>query len=271
VGAVAVHRPSVRAVALEASPGLHALSRVLPSGRSLLIGFALIAGALGAYAGARTTSLFAVHQVQVQGAPPRVASRVEAALAGPLTGDSLLSVDQADLDRALAGLPDVQAIAFDRAYPRTLRVTVVAERPVAVLRRGADAWLVSERGRVLRALPGTRPPALPRIWVARLAAPRDGSVLTEEEALRPALALGSGLAGERAFVGRVREARMRGSEVDLVLRSGTEIRLGSAHELPLKISVARAVLAALPNAGEGYVDVSVPERPVARIYSQVSG
>jgi cell division protein FtsQ len=270
---VAVRRSSVRAVALEASPGLHALARVLPSGRSLIVGFALIAGALGAYAGARATSLFAVHTVQVQGAPPRVASRVEAALAGPLAGDSLLSVDQADLDRALAGLPDVQAVAFDRAYPRTLRVTVVAERPVAVLRRGADAWLVSERGRVLRALPEVeaRPSALPRIWVARLASPRDGSLLTEDEALRPALALGSVLAGDAAFLRRLREARMRGSEVELVLRAGTEIRLGSPHELALKVAVARKILAVVPNAGEGYVDVSVPERPVARIYSQVSG
>ncbi|MGH2920708.1 MAG: hypothetical protein ACRDKU_01395, partial [Gaiellaceae bacterium] len=60
---MAVRRPSVRAVALEASPGLHALARVRPSGRSLLVGFALIAGALGAYAGARATSLFAVHHV----------------------------------------------------------------------------------------------------------------------------------------------------------------------------------------------------------------
>jgi cell division protein FtsQ len=267
---VAVRKPTARVATLEAPTGLHPVARILPSGRSLLVGFGLILGAIALYVGARETSLFAVHQVEVQGAPPRVSARVEAAL-GPLTGKSLPSVSAADIDRALAGLPDVQAIGFDRAYPRTLRVTVVAERPVAVLRRGADAWLVSERGRVLRELPGARPALLPRIWVPRLAAPRDGSILTELEARAPAQALGTVLGADRTFAARIREARARGGEVDLVLRSGTEIRLGSPYDLPLKVAVAREILATLLAPGDGYVDVSVPERPVSQVESQVSG
>ena len=265
-----MRKPTARVATLEAPTGLYSVARILPSGRSLLIGFGLILGAIALYAGARGTSLFAVHEIEVQGAPPSVAARVEAALA-PLDGESLPSVDGADIDRALVGLPDVQAIGFDRAYPRTLRVTVVAERPVAVLRRGADAWLVSERGRVLRVLPEERPALLPRIWVARLAAPRDGTILTELEARAPAQALGTVVATDPRFAARIREARARDGEVDLVLRSGTEIRLGSPHELPLKLAVAREILAALEAPGEGYVDVSVPERPVSQVESQVSG
>lgn len=256
---------------LEARTELHALTRVLPSGRSLLVGFALIASAVGLYAAARGTSVFAVDRVRVQGAPPRVEARVQAALAGPLAGESLLSVGRDDIDRALAGLPDVQAIAFDRAYPQTLSVTVVAERPVAVLRRGTDAWLVSERGRVLRALPQERPAALPRIWVAELAAPRDGTLLSSEAGAGPALALGAVLDADPVFLRSIRHAWWRGSEIGLVLRSGVELRLGSAHDLALKVAVAREVLAALPGAYGGYVDVSVPERPVAAVDSQVSG
>jgi cell division protein FtsQ len=244
---------------------------LLPSGRSLLVGFAIVAVALAGYVGARETSVFAVQRVEVQGAPPRASVRVEAALASRLRGESLLAVDAADVNRALRGLPDVQALSFDRAYPRTLRVTVAAERPAAVLRRGADAWLISERGRVLRALPGARPSRLPRIWVAHLSAPRDGALLDVGEALRPALALGAVLAADPAFIGRVREARMRDSEIDLVLRSGTELRLGPPDDLALKIAVVRAVLKATPHPGVGYIDVSVPERPVANVESQVSG
>lgn len=265
-----MRKPTARVATLEAPTGLYSVARVLPSGRSLLVGFGLILGAIALYAGARGTSLFAVHQVEVRGAPPRVSVRVEEAL-GPLTGKSLPSVSAADIDRALAGLPDVQAIGFDRAYPRTLLVTVVAERPVAVLRRGADAWLVSEKGRVLRDLPGKRPALLPRIWVAGLAAPRDGSILTELEAREPALALGTVVAADPKFAARIREARAREGELDLVLRSGTEIRLGSGHDLPLKLAVAREILAALEAPGKGYVDVSVPERPVSRVEPQVSG
>jgi cell division protein FtsQ len=268
---MAARRPSVRAAVLEAPEGLHALARVLPSGKSLLVGFAIVLVGVGAYAGARWTSLFAVHEIDVRGARPSVSARVEAALAEPLTGESLLSVGRADIDRALAGLPDVQAIGFDRAFPRTLRVTVVAERPVAVLRRGADAWLVSERGRVLRALPGERPDALPRIWVAHLAAPRDGTVLKDDAELQPALALGAVMTEEPEFLRQIGHASIGDGGVDLVLRSGVELRLGSPYDLALKVAVARAVLRALPGASSGYVDVSVPQRPVAQVESQLSG
>jgi Cell division protein FtsQ len=256
--------------ALDVPSGLHPLARTLPSGRSLLLGFALIAVALGLYIAARGTSVFAVQEVEVRGAPPRVAAKVHIALERPLEGVSLLEVGQADIDRALAGLPDVQATGYDRAFPQTLRVSVFAERPVAVLRRGADAWLVSERGRVLRELGPQRPAALPRIWVAQLAAPADGRLLRSEDAFRPAVALGAVLADDPEFLGRIREARLREGEVDLVLRSGVEVRLGPPRELPLKAAVAQEVLAALPGASGGYLDVSVPERPVTTVESQVS-
>jgi hypothetical protein len=48
----------------------------------------------------------------------------------------------------------------------------------------------------------------------------------------------------------------------LVLRSGLELRLGDASDLPLKLEVARQVLRQLDGTSR-YLDVSVPERPVA--------
>ena len=41
-----------------------------------------------------------------------------------------------------------------------------------------------------------------------------------------------------------------------------EVRLGDASDLALKLAVARRILPALAGVG-GYLDVSVPERPVA--------
>ena len=46
-------------------------------------------------------------------------------------------VNGADLDRRLAILPGVASLGYDRAFPNTLRLTIRAERPVLVLRRGA--------------------------------------------------------------------------------------------------------------------------------------
>ena len=46
------------------------------------------------------------------------------------------------------------------------------------------------------------------------------------------------------------------------LRSGVELRLGDPTDVRLKLAVARRALRGLP-AGTAYLDVSVPERPVA--------
>lgn len=237
------------------------LMRFLPSGRSLLIGFALLGIAAGGYLGARETSLFAVQRVEISGARPSVVQRVDSALA-PLGGTSLLSLDAAAIDRRLQALPDVSLISYDRAFPHTARVVVSAERPAAVLRRGSQAWLVTERGRVLKSLADPSGWALPRIWVADAAVPGEGALLSDERALLPALTLGRVLAADKRFFERVTEARALNGELVLGLRTGTELRLGAADDLPLQLAVARRILEAVgPDAQ--YVDVSVPERAVA--------
>lgn len=236
------------------------LARFLPSGRSLLAGFGLLALAAGAYLGARETSVFAVRTVEVSGTRPLVAGRVDEALA-PLRGKSLLSVDAAAIEERLEALPDVKLVSYDRAFPHTARIVVWAERPVAVLRRGSGAWLVSERGRILQRLDDRPESTLPRIWVAASSVPADGALLSDDEALRPALALGRVLSIDRSFFGAVSEARELDGNLVLVLRTGTELRLGGADDLALKLAVARRVLG-LVEPGVEYVDVSVPERPV---------
>jgi hypothetical protein len=55
----------------------------------------------------------------------------------------------------------------------------------------------------------------------------------------------------------------------LVLASGTELRLGDSGDLRLKLSIAKRLLPLA--AGARYVDVSVPERPVAGSNPQVAG
>ena len=234
--------------------------RFLPSGRSLLIGFGLIALAAGGYLVARETSLFAVRRLEVTGARPIVLQRVDEALA-PLAGKSLLAVNGAAIARDIEGLPDVKLIAYDRAFPNTVRIVVSAERPVAVLRRGPESWLISERGRVLRKLGGHPGSRLPRIWVAATSIPSDGALLSEQDALRPSLALGQVLSADIRLFGQLGEARSVDGEVVLVLHGGTELRLGAADDLPLQLAVARRVLNVVP-ANVKYVDVSVPERPV---------
>jgi hypothetical protein len=59
----------------------------------------------------------------------------------------------------------------------------------------------------------------------------------------------------------------------LGLGGGLELRLGDGGDLRLKLAIARRILRATgaAKAGEGYLDVSVPERPVLSLNPQVGG
>ncbi|HXG75366.1 MAG TPA: FtsQ-type POTRA domain-containing protein [Gaiellaceae bacterium] len=234
------------------------LARLAPSGRSLLAGFALVLACLGAYWGARDTSLFAVERVQLVGAPPDVAAEVRRAL-GPLEGSSLLALDADALEGAVRALPSVAGVAVDRAFPHTLVVKVAPERPVAVVRQRAAAWLVAASGTVIRPLERGTERHLPRLWVGRSAEIAVGRHLPSE--LLPATrALGA--LQEARLPRRVKAVRTAGDELTLVLRDGLEIRLGAPVDVGLKLAAAAAVFPLLAE-GTRYLDVSVPERPVA--------
>lgn len=242
--------------ALERAPVL----RLLPSGRSLAIGFAVVLGAAGLYLLARATPMFALSRIEVEGAPAPVAAHVRAALA-PLEGQSLLSLDSADVARRLDALPDVAAGGYDRDFPHTLRVVVRPEHPVAVARRGAKAWLVAASSRTIAVLDPKAHPGLPRIWLAHSGEPEVGATITDRFGLRAVRALA--LARAARFTGPIRMVRAREQDLAFVLGSGLELRLGDLREVPLKLAVAARVLPGLRQGGYGYLDVSVPERPVA--------
>ncbi len=143
---------------------LPALGQLIPSGRSILVGLMLVVLAAGAYAAALETSIFAVRTLDVRGGTPQLRAEVRQALEGEL-GRSLLRVDGADVEQRLASLPGISALKYNRAFPNTLDITVRAERPVLVLRRGPDAFLVSATGRVLRTLVHPHLSSLPRVWL----------------------------------------------------------------------------------------------------------
>jgi cell division protein FtsQ len=227
---------------------------------------AVAAVAGGAYVLSARTSLFAVREIDVRGVRPAVAERVRVALT-PLVGSSLVGVRGRDVSDRLDALPEIVSASVDRAFPHTLRVVVRSERPVAVLRRGRESWLVSARGRVMRELATARRSSLPRIWLAKDADVEVGRMLGVADGGRAARALAP-LAGLR-FPAVVRSAEGGADRLRFVLRSGLELRLGNPRDLRLKLAVARRIL--LAGTQYAYVDVSVPERPVALAKAQVEG
>ena len=234
------------------------LTRFLPTGRSLLLGLALLAVAAGAYGVARTTSAFAVRELAVTGAPAHVAVQAREALAG-VRGESLLALDLGRLEAELEAVPTVAAVSFDRGFPHTLTVAIVPERPVAVVRRGSESWLVAASGRVIAELERGARAGLPRIWVSRTTELRLGEAVVGD--VRRATRAVSPLV-RRPLPGRVTAVRSTEEELTLVLRAGFELRLGDESDRALKLELARRILPSLLASG-GYLDVSVPERPVA--------
>jgi cell division protein FtsQ len=223
-----------------------------------LIGLLILLTALGLYAAARGTSAFGVRRVTVVGAAPDVAADVREALA-PAVGESLLGLDLDDLARRAGRVPMVASASFDRGFPHTLRVAVVPEVPVAVLRQGSSSWLVAAGGRVVAELDRGTHPGLPRIWLkrdvdVRLGEPIGGMQLRAVTAVAPLVSKPLPLAVASAVATK--------EDLKLVLRNGLELRLGDSRDLAVKLEVARRVIPLLGETG-GYLDVSVPDRPVS--------
>lgn len=237
------------------------LLRRLPSWRVLALAFGAVGAAGVAYLAARETPMFALRSVDVSGASPAVAARVASALR-EFRGTSLVALNINRVDERLEALPEIAGARYDRDFPHTLRVTVRVDPPVAVLRQGIDAWLVSARARVLKPLTNPSDSLLPRVWLAGREDIARGETLTDAYVLRAVRTLA--VMRRTRFPSAVRMVKSSEGELTVVLASGVELRLGDQVALWLKLAVARRVLPLLLQAGGlHYLDVSVPERPVS--------
>ncbi len=131
---------------------------------------------------------------------------------------------------------------------------------------------VNARGRVIATIPLGASRDLPRIWLPSRTEISKGAFLADEPGALAARSLaafvGSGFAARVAFV------RALDGQITLGLRGGLEIQLGAPIDLRLKIAIARSILPTLALPGRGgpdYLDITVPERPVAGRNSQPSG
>ena len=272
MASVAARRRTTADVAPDTVRGsLPEVRHLIPSARSLVVGIVLALLAIGAYIGARNTSVFAVQAVDVRGGTPELRAQVRAALAAEV-GTSLLRVSSGAVADEVESVPGVRSFTYDRAFPHTLRVLVKREVPVLVVRRvpGSEAFLVGASGRVIRMLPHSRLSHLPRLWVTKavdveVGAPLPPQLTAAATALAPLRSAG--------LPGGVAAVRVGKDELTLQLGGGLEVLLGDTGDLRLKLAIARRILQRTGAAagGTGYLDVSVPLRPVLSNEPQVAG
>lgn len=217
----------------------------------------LVAAALGAlYAlWLRDSSLVGVERVTVTGLSGPDAGRARAALAGAARAMTTLDIDRKRLERTAAGFPTVRALEIDRDLPNGLAIHVVEHRPVAIVVDGDRRVAVAANGTILSGLPFDG--ALPELRV--------------RDAARERLEPGSGLAAARVAGGAPAQLRTRLASVArgpqrgivITLRDGgTELVFGPPTRIAAKWAAATRVLAD-GVAGASYLDLRLPDRPVA--------
>jgi POTRA domain, FtsQ-type len=245
----------------------------VPWGHVAAIGLGVCAILALLYFAARETPLFAVRAIDVTGGTKQVRVEAEDA-ARPFLGESLAALDGTALLDELEALPTVRSATYDRAFPSTLRIFIQPEQPLALARLGPDRWVVSERGRIIEAANEATRSKLPRFRLPAASGMRPGSFLADPQARTILAALA--VLPDR-FPARVSTVAFEETELTMGLRTewgAPELRLGDPIDVRVKLEVAALVLRELlpeERLTAMYLDVSVPERPVAGTDTQLSG
>jgi cell division protein FtsQ len=205
----------------------------------------------------RDSSLVAVERVTVTGLTSEDADRVRVALASTAETMTTLHVDEARLRDAAAAFPVVARIEAEPDFPHAMTIHVVEHRPVAIAVQGGAKQPLAGDGSVLAGLPAAGD--LPTIELA---------VTMPQSRLGPGAARDAArVAGaappviSRRVDSLAREGGARG--VVAQLEDGTELVFGEPERLVAKWAAAIRVLAEDEADGATYVDVRIPERPVA--------
>jgi cell division protein FtsQ len=246
----------------QARPARRAPAGRKPAARGAVIRRRVLAGALvllvlyGLYMfWFRNLSWFAIHDVAIKGATTNereIKSAVEQ-VAGDMT---TLHIKDDELRDAVARFPTVASVGASTSFPHGLEVTITERLPVAFVRVHGQETAVSADGYLLAGA-NFDAKALPRIEGAAT-----HGVRLDDDAAAQAAILGAtpGPLKNRIVASAWDEDR-GGVVVDL--NNGPEIRFGDGSRPADKWEAAVTVLSSNERGSPSYLDVSVPDRPVA--------
>ena len=234
--------------------------RLPPRWRRRLIAAAVLGAVLAAgyFLWLRDSSLVRVEMVTVSGltADSADGGRVEAKLTAAARHMTTLHVDADALRRAVADEPSVQSLSVQPDFPHGLKISIVENRPVAMLVAGGREVAVAPDGSVLAGakvsggLPSIRVGALPQ-----------GIRMPDGPARDRVAVVAAAPPRLLARIDSISIQNGRGAVAQL--QHGPAIYFGRANQLGLKWAAAAGVLAQPSSAGATYIDVRMPGRPVA--------
>jgi cell division protein FtsQ len=203
----------------------------------------------------RSSSLVRVEQVTVNGIQGPQAEQIRRALVAEGMDMTTLNVSESSLLSAVAQYPVVRSLRTETDFPHGLRIVVNAYEPVAVLRAsGGGLTAVAGDGTLLR---GSSTRDLPIVGVRSTPG---GTRLGRGETLGAVRLLAAAPRPLRQRIGRV----YRGPRgLAATMSNGPKLYFGGAAQLEAKWGAAAQVLAHRTSRGASYVDLRIPERPVA--------
>ena len=202
----------------------------------------------------RNSSLVAVERVSVTGIDGSQAAEIERALASAGRDMTTLNVRENALLSAVAAYPVVRSLRTETDFPHGLRIIVNAYEPVAAVRSGGGLTAVAADGTLLR---GTATRGLP---VVAIGGRRGADRLGRGEALGAVRLMA---AAPRALRGRVARVYRGPRGLTTTMDNGPKLYFGGATRPGAKWGAAAQVLASSTSRGAAYLDLRIPERPVA--------
>lgn len=213
----------------------------------------------GGFLWLRDSSLASVQKVTITGLPVSDGPAVRAALRNAALDMTTLHVRVDRLRTAVTPYPVVRDLHVKADFPHTLRIEVVPYEPVAVLVTQGRRIPVAADGTILRGQAGSR--ALTAVPVGALPG---GRRVAEPKARAAVALLGAAPRTLRATVDGVRFTR---GGLHVALRQGPELIFGAPTRLVAKWAAAARLLSDPAARGASYLDLRVPERPVAGRFS----
>ncbi len=203
----------------------------------------------------RDSSLVRVEHVAVTGIAGSQGREIRRALEAEAAGMTTLHVREGALLRAVSGYPVVRSLRTETDFPHGLRIVVNAYEPVAALETSGGARTAVAADGTL--LPGSATRGLPVVGVRSTPA---GDRLRRGETSDAVRLLATAPRALRARVGRV----YRGPHgLAATMQEGPKLYFGGSGRLDAKWGAASQVLAHETSRAAAYIDLRVPERPVA--------
>lgn len=219
-------------------------------GRPALVAVLAVAGVLAAiYLVLRLTPLSAVQNVTVVGVQGPKASEIRHAIERAATGQSTLGFQDGAVRDAVADTRSITGVEVHTRFPHGVQIEVRQLLAVGVVESGGRRVAVSSDGRLL---PDWTPGTLPVI--------RDGRQRAGE-------LVGGAKVAARILGGAPQPILARVARVDngytVRLASGPALLFRDGHRLEAKWAAAVAVLSDPGTRGATWIDLRVPEQPVA--------